>query len=242
LVLDTGTWSQLPGLKEMLAGFAAPKIVVDHHLTQEDWADFKLVVTDAAAAGEIVADLLKRWEVPIDRAIASALFLAIATDTGWFQFSNTRPKTMRLAAELMEAGVDTERLYRLAMQNERPQRLSLAGCALQSLELLAGNRLAVMSLTQGDFQKTAAGPQDTENLVNLPMQVGDVEVSVLFVESPANEPIRVNLRSKGGVDVAAFAQRYQGGGHARAAGLKMTGDLAAARRAIAQALAAELTA
>ncbi|MGA2231221.1 MAG: bifunctional oligoribonuclease/PAP phosphatase NrnA [Tepidisphaeraceae bacterium] len=240
LVLDTGTWSQLPGLKELLAEFKSPKIVVDHHLTQEGWADLKLVISDAAAAGEIVADLLKRWGIPIDRPIATTLFLAIATDTGWFQFSNTRPKTMRLAADLMEAGVDTERLYRLAMQNERPQRLALSGRALQSLELLAANRLAVMSLSQFDFQQIAAGPQDTENLVNLPMQVGEVEVSVLIVESPGNEPHRINLRSKGGVDVAAFAQRYQGGGHARAAGLKMTGDLVAARREISQALIAEL--
>src|SRR5205823_4911240 len=110
LVLDTGTWSQLPGLREKLeksAGWQKPKLVIDHHLTQEDWADENLVITQAAAAGEILAELLVQWEIPLDQAIATCLFLAIVTDTGWFQFSNTRPYTLRLAAILMEAGVDT---------------------------------------------------------------------------------------------------------------------------------------
>ncbi len=95
LVLDTGTWQQLPGLKERVENWRVPKIVIDHHLTQEEWADARLVVTDAAAAGEIIMDLLSRWEAPMTRAIADALYLAIITDTGWFQFSNTHPRTLR---------------------------------------------------------------------------------------------------------------------------------------------------
>jgi phosphoesterase RecJ-like protein len=239
LVIDTGTWSQLPGLKDHLANFKGTKIVVDHHLTQEEWADVKLVKTDAAAAGEIVADLLDRWSVHIDQPIATALFLAIATDTGWFQFSNTQPRTMRLAAALMEAGVDTQRIQLLAFQNERPQRLAIMGKALGSLELLAANRLAVMSLSKADFQATGADSTDTENLVNIPLQVGEVQVSILFVEQPEGGPIRANLRSKGQIDVAHFAQKFKGGGHARAAGLKMDGHLAAVRRAVGSAMAGE---
>ena len=90
----------------------------------------------AAAAGEIVAELLQRWGVEIDQPIATALYLAVASDTGWFQFSNTRPYTMRLAATLMEAGVDTDRLYQLLYQNERAERVALQARAMQSMELL----------------------------------------------------------------------------------------------------------
>jgi phosphoesterase RecJ-like protein len=241
VVVDTGTWSQLPGLKELLSTTTFPKIVVDHHLTQEDWADVKWVVTSAAAAGEIVADLLDAWDVPIDKPIATALFLAISTDTGWFQFSNTTPKTLRLAARLIETGVDTERIYRLTYQNERPQRLAILSRAMQSLELLADNRLAVMSLSRNDFQQTGADGADAENIVNIPLQVATVEVAVLLTEQPNGEPVRVNLRSKGALDVAAFAQRFKGGGHARAAGLKLDGDLSTARRTISAALLAALT-
>src|SRR5437588_1083157 len=113
LVVDTGTWSQLPGLQERISNWKVPKLVVDHHLTQEDWADAKLVVSEAAAAGEIAAELMDLWGIALDGPIASSLFLAIASDTGWFQFSNTRPYTLRLAARLIEHGVDTDHLYQL---------------------------------------------------------------------------------------------------------------------------------
>jgi phosphoesterase RecJ-like protein len=244
LVLDTGTWSQLPGLQQILAQFTGPKIVVDHHLTQEEWPDLKLVVPAAAAAAEIVADLLQLWQIPLDKPIATPLFWGIATDTGWFQYSNTTPKTMRLAAALKETGVDTERIYRLAYQNERPQRLALMTRALQSLELLANNRLAVMSVSNADFAETTAESFDTENFINIPMQVGSVEVSAFLAESPDGGPLRISLRSKGALDVAAFAHKFsngKGGGHARAAGLKLNPPLAEARRALSAALASELT-
>ena len=152
LVVDTGTWSQLPGLRERLNGWKGTKLVVDHHLTQEDWADARLVQTGAAAAGEIAAELLTRWGVPIDQPIATALFLAIASDTGWFHFNNTQPRTLRLAATLMEAGVDTDRMYQLLYQNEPVQRLALQTRAQQSMELLVDDRLAVMCHWPRGFQ------------------------------------------------------------------------------------------
>jgi len=225
LVVDTGTWSQLPGLKEKVAGWTKPKLVVDHHLTQENWADAKLVVTDAAAAGEIVAELLDQWEVDFDQPIAAALYLAIASDTGWFQFSNTRPYTLRLAARLMEAGVETDVLYQALYQNERAERIALQTRAQGSMELFCDSRLAVMRVTKRDFEETRAAVPDTENLINVPLQIRTVEVSLLFTEPKEPGPIRVSLRSKGQVDVARFAEKFGGGGHARAAGLKVEGAL-----------------
>lgn len=229
LVMDTGTWSQLPGLKEKLGGFSGKKIVVDHHLTQEDWADVKLVDTTAAAAGEIATELLEHWKIQIDSQIATALFLALVCDTGWFQFSNTKAHTLRMAADLVQAGVDTDRLYQLLYQNERAERLKLQTRGLQSLELLDNGKLAVMTLTKADFLQTNANVQDTENLINLPLQIAAVQVSVLITEPITYGPIRVSLRSKGQLDVAAFAQTFGGGGHARAAGLKLDASLSDAR-------------
>lgn len=225
LVMDTGTWSQLPGLRDRAGEFKGPKLVVDHHLTQEDWADVKLVVKEAAAAGEIAAEVFDIWGIPIDEPIASALFLAIASDTGWFQFSNTRPFTLRLAARLIERGVDTDRMYQRLYQNERAERVRLQTRAQDSLELLGDGRLAVMRLGRQDFAEANANVGDTENLINVPLQIRTVQVSLLFVESPEPGPIRVSLRSKGQVDVAKFAEQFGGGGHARAAGLKLEGTL-----------------
>jgi len=240
LVVDTGTWSQLPGLKERISGWKRPKLVVDHHLTQEDWADEKLVVTEAAAAGEIAAELICQWDVPLDRQIANVLFVAIASDTGWFQFSNTRPFTHRLAATLMEAGVETDRMYQLIYQNERPPRVALQTRAMQSLELLADNRLAVLSLRKDDFSETGAGVGDTENVINVPLQIRTVEAVALLVDPPDGGPIRVSLRSKGKVDVARFAEQFGGGGHARAAGLKIAMSLESARDAVIKSMLEKL--
>lgn len=225
LVMDTGTWPQLPGLRDRVANWHVPKVVVDHHLTQEDWADVKLVVKEAAAAGEIAAELFDTWGIELDRSIASALFLAIASDTGWFQFSNTRPYTLRLAARLIEHGVDTDQMYQHLYQNERAERVRLQTRVQQSLELLADGRLAVMRVGKQDFAETNANVGDTENLINVPLQIRTVQVSLLFVEPTEPGPIRVSLRSKGQVNVAKFAEQFSGGGHARAAGLKLDGDL-----------------
>lgn len=238
--VDTGTWSQLPGLSEKVLAFKKPRLVIDHHLTQENWADIKLVIKEAAAAGEIIAELLNQWDIPIDAAIASALFIAIASDTGWFQFSNTRPYTMRLAATLMEAGVDTDRLYQLLYQNERKERVTLQTRALQSLELLKEGRLAVMRISKRDFEETGANVPDTENLINLPLQIATVEVSLLMIEPKDFGPVRVSLRSKGQIDVAAFAQQFGGGGHARASGLKLEGDFQAAHDKVVKAMLAAI--
>ena len=236
LVLDTGTWSQLPGLRERVLQWPAPKIVIDHHLTQEQWADVKLVVTEAAAAGEIAAELFDQWGIEFDRPIASALFLAVASDTGWFQFSNTRPYTLRLAARLIEAGVDTDRMYQHLYQNERAERVALQTRAQHSLELLLDGRLAVMQVRKRDFDETSANVGDTENLINIPLQIRTVEVSLLLIEPKDAGPVRVSLRSKGQVDVAKFAEEFGGGGHARAAGLKLDDPLQGAHDRVVAAM------
>jgi phosphoesterase RecJ-like protein len=241
LVIDTGTWSQLPGMKDRLVNFKGQKLVVDHHLTQEDWADAKLVITTASAAGEIVAELLERWGVKLTEPMARALFLAIVSDTGWFQFSNTQPKTFRLAARLMEAGVSNDQLYQLLYQSERSQRVLLQARAQQSLELLCDNRLAVMRVRREDFLAADAVSNDTEALINIPMQIKNVQVSMLLNEPMDVGPVRVSIRSKGQVDVAKFAQQFGGGGHARAAGLKIDGSLEFARQQLVAAMTLEMT-
>lgn len=236
LVVDTGTWSQLPGLKERILAWSRPKLVLDHHQTQENWASHKLVDPKAAAAGEIAAQLLKRWGITIDSPIATALYLAIVSDTGWFHFSNTQPRTLRVAADLVEAGVDTDRLYQRMYYSERAERIRLHTRALQSLELLAEGRLAVMRLTAQDFEQTGASVGDTENVINQPLAIETVEVSILLVRSPSDPVTRISFRSKGGIDVAQFAERFGGGGHVRAAGCKIDAPMEHAYQQLTQAM------
>ena len=239
VVVDTGTWSQLPGLRERVEKFSKPKMVIDHHLTQQDWADVKLVDTSAGACAEIVAELLERWGVRLDSRMATALFVGIVADTGWFMFSNTRPVTLRLAARLMETGVDTDRVYQLLYQNERAERIALHTRGLAGMELLDNGRIAVMKIRKSDFADVKAHINDTENLINVPLQIRTVEVSVLISEPLDSGPVRVSLRSKGQVDVARFAEQFGGGGHARAAGLKFETSLDEAHDKVVSALLAQ---
>jgi phosphoesterase RecJ-like protein len=236
IVLDTGTWSQLPGLRERVAHWNVPKIVIDHHLTQEDWADVKLVDTSAGACGEIVEELLGKWGVPLDRKIALALWIALVTDTGWFQYSNTRARTLRLAAELMDIGVDTDRVQQLLYRNERAERVALHARGLQNMELLENARVALIVLRKEDFAATQSSVNDTEDLINIPLQIRTVEVAALLTESPDGGPIRGSMRSKGKVDVARFAEQFGGGGHARASGMKFATSLSDAHQKVVAAL------
>lgn len=244
LVCDTGTWSQLEGLREVIEGFAGPKLVLDHHVTQEEWADLKHVDTTAAAAAEVAMGVLEQWQVPIDPKMAQALYVALATDTGWFGFSNTTPRTLRMAAACLEAGADVDRLYQLLNQNERPERMRLQARAHGSLELLADDRLAVMTLTQRDFSETGTKMPATEDLVNWPMAIATVQASILITEDPDSpSPLcKVSFRSKGQIDVAALASTFGGGGHVRAAGARLNLPLAEARDKLTEAIAERMKA
>ena len=236
LVCDTGTWSQLPGLEGPVSHWPGPKLVLDHHLTQQDWADVKLVDPTAAAAAEVAGGVLRAMGVELDPVMATALYAGLVADTGWFQFSNTTPRTLRLAADLLDAGADHEGVYLRLYQNERPERLALQTRGMQSLQLSAGDRVATMALTKQDFADTGATVNDTEALVNQPLQIASVQVAALFTDPPEGGPVRVSLRSKGRVDVAALAQTFGGGGHARAAGLKVEATLDEARRRVSRAV------
>jgi phosphoesterase RecJ-like protein len=237
LVCDTGTWSQLPGLREAVTAYCGRKLVMDHHVTQEDWADLKFVDTQAGAAAEMAMELLRRWGVALDHALAQPLYVAMATDTGWFAFSNTSAGTMRLAAECVEAGVEPNLLYQRLYQSERSRRMRLHAAGYNSLELLADEQLAVMQVTKADFEATGTKTPATEDMVNWPMAIGAVELVIFLAENPDSAdggPTKLSFRSKGRVDVAKLAEKFGGGGHPRAAGARIGTPLAEARRRVVE--------
>jgi len=231
LVMDTCTYNQLGPIADWLGRNAGsrsrPVIAMDHHQTRDDLADEYLVDESAAAACEI----LYRWSTAcgwsLDDPAARALYVGIATDTGWFRFSNTRPVTLEIAAELVRRGVSPDETYGLLFQNESAARVRLLGAALNALELHHGGRLAVLPVSKAMFEHSGAVGADTEGIVNEPLRIAGVEVSVLLAEScdETTGPVKVSLRSKGGVNVATVAASLGGGGHERAAGVRIAGTL-----------------
>lgn len=235
VVVDTAAWSQLAPLDVAVRPLLDRTMVIDHHLNGDMTAAWRCVDGQAAAACEIVAQIIDHLAEQTKgdlwtSTVREAVFAGIASDTGWFRFSNTRPRTHRLAARLIEAGVDHAELYRKIEQTERPQKLALMIRALDSLELLADGRVALMVLRRSDFEQCGANDEETERFVDVPQIVDGVDVVVLAAEQAFETAhgkqlrTRLSFRSKpgpGAVNVAALAERYGGGGHARAAGAKV---------------------
>ncbi len=231
LMLDTCAYAQLTPLADWLRAGSAPIIAVDHHVTRDVPGALHLIDTTAAAAALIVYDWAQALNWPLDSATLRALFVGIATDTGWFAFGNADARTLEAAAALVRRGVEPHELYIRIYQSERAPKVRLLGAALETLELLDDDRVATMQLTRAAFQRCAAQPSDTEGIVNEPLRIASVDVSVLFVESDEGL-IRTSFRSKQHADVAAIAAAFGGGGHVNAAGARITGTLADVRKRV----------
>ncbi|UCC97983.1 MAG: bifunctional oligoribonuclease/PAP phosphatase NrnA [Phycisphaerales bacterium] len=231
IIVDTNSTSQLPQFDEYLKQSDAPVLVIDHHETSDGLGDVELNDRSAAAAGLIVFELLRHAGWAVTESIARALFVAIATDTGWFQFSNTNSRTLGACAELIDAGARPMDIYANLYQNFSHARFRLMVVMLSSLELHLDGRYAAMQLTQRDFQQTGAALGDTESLINECHRIGTVKASALFIEFKDGR-IRCSLRSRGGLDVSQIALKFGGGGHTMSAGTFLPGPLENARELV----------
>lgn len=239
VVLDTSNLEQLEGIQPGIAACRDKLVVIDHHATAGAIADLQWIDPSAAAVGVMVKELIDALGWPLRPEAAEAILTAITADTGWFQFANTDARSLRAAARLLEGGLRADHLYRKLFQSDRPERLRLTARMLASLELHCDGRLAVMTIAKGDFAASGARPEETENLVNEVLRIGGVEVALLLVEQ--ERFVRASLRSRDAVDVAQIAQRLGGGGHARAAGVKLTDSVEAARTRVVAAVERELS-
>jgi phosphoesterase RecJ-like protein len=198
-----------------------------------------LVDSDAAAAGLIVLDLIKYAGWPVTEKIAESLFVALATDTGWFQFSNTDSRVYRACAELIDTGIKPTQIYDHLYLNFSQERFKLMAEMLNKLELHLDGRYAVMQISQQDFERTGAAYSDTENLINECHRIDSVEVSALFIELKDGR-IRCSLRSRGPLDVSKIAVKFGGGGHTMAAGTFLPGPLENAKQLIFEEVSKKL--
>jgi len=240
VILDTCALAQLDGLDAFLPTMKDKIVVIDHHATADDIGSLQWQDTSAAAAGVMVTELIDELGWRLDAPAAEALMTAITTDTGWLHFANTDGRCLRVVAELVDAGVRPDKLYRRIYQTARPQRLALLRCVLDSIELYCDGKLAVMTIRKADFEATGARADETENLVNESLRLDSVDTAILLVEN--TDCVRVSLRSRDDVDVAAVARKFGGGGHRRAAGLRAPTDIDQLKSELIAACTAELKA
>jgi bifunctional oligoribonuclease and PAP phosphatase NrnA len=199
-------------------------INIDHHITNT--ADWPIVWLDpsAAATGVMIYKLLRQLGAVIDRDTALCLYTSIFTDTGSFRYSNTSPESMRISAELLEAGADpwlvTENVY----ESFAFRRLRLLGSVLAGIERSRDGRVAWVVVTNELYKATQTTAEDTDNFVNFVRSAKGVEVAVLFRQT-AEAEYKISMRSKGRVDLSSLAVSFGGGGHRNAAGAVLKGTL-----------------
>ena len=196
-------------------------IDIDHHHDNSRFGDLNLIVDDASSTAEIVRDILRALDVPLTPEVAEALYVGLVTDTGRFQYTNTTPKALRLAAELVEAGADVHGVFRYVYETVQFAKLKLLARALERAQPFEGGRLVVSYLLKDDFPAVGAEEPYSEGIIDSLRAVEHSEMVALIREPPRSEgpSRRVSLRSSHDeVDVSAIAAKAGGGGHRQAAG------------------------
>jgi phosphoesterase RecJ-like protein len=235
IVVDTSSWAQLQDVGQVFRKTPARKVVIDHHASSEDLGAVEFKDVQAEATGVLILELADALDLTIPPSVAMPLFCAVATDTGWFRFASTRASTMRVAARLIDLGARPDVLYRQLYEQYSLGRLRLAGIVLSRVTLDCDGRMAYTWVEAADFGRSGARPVDTEDLVNECLKIAGTQCAFIAVEQ-LNKSVKISFRSRTGVDVAAVAEQFGGGGHKQAAGATLPGALTEATQRVLAAM------
>ena len=240
LITDTAARSLLPRQLPPRA-ISGPRVIVDHHVAHDDFGDVVVRDSEACATAIVVLELAQALGVrPVPPLAAEPLYAAIVADTGSFRYRGTTPATLRLAADLLEAGVDPWRVAQNIFESWPMERLRLLGFAINSIETEYMSRVAILSVPLNMIERAGATDRMVEGMVEYGRMIKGVEVSVMLWERrPRSDETdhgqlfsRLSLRSGGTIDVAAIATALGGGGHRAAAGATLSCDLRRARELV----------
>ena len=216
MAIDCGGYDRFVDFKDKF-NKAKVTICVDHHGTSTGIADYNYIDKDASAAGVLVFDLLKEMGIESDKEIGEALFAAITTDTGNFQYSNTSKRCHEIMAELYDWGIDVNRVSVEIYENERPEKLKIANVAMDNLEMIANGQGVVAYVSYDDLKRLGVLAGETDPIVQTLRSIRGVEIAAFLKEKEPNV-IRVSYRAKLNANVSDLAVLHNGGGHVKAAG------------------------
>src|SRR3954454_16673846 len=220
VAVDCANESRIGPDREPLVG--APLVLdIDHHHDNSRFGHVNLIVSNASSTGEVLRDLFAELGVDLTPEIAEALYIALVTDTGRFQYSNTTAKALRLAAELVEAGADVHRIFRSVYETVQFAKLKLLARALERAKIYDGGRLVVSYLVRRDFTDIGAADAYSEGIIDYLRAVEGADMAALIREPARSDgpARRISLRaSNDELDVSAIARLSNGGGHRQAAG------------------------
>jgi phosphoesterase RecJ-like protein len=239
-VLDISDVKRLGVLTESVRALTVPKLVIDHHQPSDDPAGTILVSdTTACATAELVFDLatVMGWE--ITPAIARSLYTGMLTDTGGFRFSNTSPRCLTVAGQLLACGVDPEDMYTRIYASAPAGRVRLMAEVLATLQVDEAHGLAWLTIGADALERHGVKSEDLDGIVEHARSIAGTRMALLFRDL-GHGKVKVSFRSVGGTDVNAFARKFGGGGHAKASGARLPGTLDEVRDAVVEAARATL--
>ncbi len=218
IALDCGDEDRLGKEKKKLLGLS-PFLVIDHHFGHTAFGDHLWLDHKSSSTGELVYELAAALETAVSLKAAFSIYVAILTDTGSFHYDNTSPRTLRIAADLVEKGVHPEEVAGKVYDNFTLERLRLMEMVLATLQLYVDAQVGVVFVSHEMFIKSGAASGDVEGFINYPRSIQSVRVAV-FIKETKKGHVSVSLRAKGSCDVAAVAAGFGGGGHKNAAGFR----------------------
>jgi phosphoesterase RecJ-like protein len=225
VVVDaSGGWKRLGRVGEALAQAGAIKVCIDHHPDSTDFVDAAVVDTDAAAAAELIYDLVIAMNGNISKQMAQSLYAAIVTDTGNFRFPKTSPRTHRITAEILRVGARPYQIYRQLYEQYSLARVRLKGHVIDSIKTAAQGQIAYYGLDQQTLNVYGVKTSELDGFASLGQEIGGVRVVVFCLQS-SNSKVKISLRSDGSIEINHLAMAYGGGGHASAAGAMVAGKL-----------------
>jgi len=198
-------------------------INIDHHYSNDLYADINWVDPEASAVAELAFQLAEKLNISFTPQIANNLYCAIVSDTGSFQFSNTRAESFKVCFELIKKGADPFRISELLFNNNSPEKIKLLGKVLSTLKMKENGQIAVISMFKKDLSSLNLTEVDTEDIITLARSIKGVQI-VLFFKEIDKDVFRVSVRSKGTTNAALVAEYFGGGGHIHAAGFTVSGD------------------
>jgi phosphoesterase RecJ-like protein len=224
MVLDTSAWAQLGPMGDVIRTTKAKKIVVDHHVSEDDLGAEPFKNTTAEATGRLVVEAAEELGVPLTPTIAMPVFAAVATDTGWFRFGSAKSGTYRIGAKLIDAGANPAEIYRDLYEQDTVGRVRLRGMILSRVVCELEGRLAHTHVLKEDFECAGALQSDTEDVINMALAIAGVEFAVILVEQSSGG-FKISFRSRCELDCSQIAEQFAGGGHKAAAGAFQKGSL-----------------
>ena len=217
MILDTSAWVQLGPMADVIRNLTCRKIILDHHVGEDDIDAELFKNTTAEAAGRLVVEAAEQLGIDLTSAMATPLFAAIATDTGWFRFPSVSESTYLAVAKLVRAGAVPARIYGDLYEQETIGRVRLRGTVLARIRLELDGRLAHTYIKPEDYEATGALPSDTEDLINSALKIEGTQFAVILV-GQIEGGYKISFRSRCGVACNEVAMQFGGGGHKAAAG------------------------